>query len=160
MRKLTIPLYIPEKNNEIDYDSLINIINEIDDCNILIGNYNLNKINDLKYINVYLFLSIIDKRNTYYLEKDYKDSILKVYKENEKDYINILGNIIPNEIKEYLENIDQNIDNKILNKYIKIFNKIIIDNEKNVIEYILTKQNKINTSKYKEIDNLLGFKEL
>jgi len=160
MRKLTIPLYIPEKNNEIDYDSLINIINEIDDCNILIGNYNLNKINDLKYINVYLFLSIIDKRNTYYLEKDYKDSILKVYKENEKDYINILGNIIPNEFKEYLENIDQNIDNKILNKYIKIFNKIIIDNEKNVIEYILTKQNKINTSKYKEIDNLLGFKEL
>jgi len=160
MRKLTIPLYIPEKNNEIDYDSLINIINEIDDCNILIGNYNLNKINDLKYINVYLFLSIIDKRNTYYLEKDYKDSILKVYKENEKDYINILGNIIPNELKEYLENIDQNIDNKILNKYIKIFNKIIIDNEKNVIEYILTKQNKINTSKYKEIDNLLGFKEL
>lgn len=160
MRKLTIPLYIPEKNNEIDYDSLINIINEIDDCNILIGNYNLNKINDLKYINVYLFLSIIDKRNTYYLEKDYKDSILKVYKENEKDYINILGNIIPNELKEYLENIDQNIDNKILNKYINIFNKIIIDNEKNVIEYILTKQNKINTSKYKEIDNLLGFKEL
>jgi len=160
MRKLTIPLYIPEKNNEIDYDSLINIINEIDDCNILIGNYNLNKINDLKYINVYLFLSIIDKRNTYYLEKDYKDSILKVYKENEKDNINILGNIIPNELKEYLENIDQNIDNKILNKYINIFNKIIIDNEKNVIEYILTKQNKINTSKYKEIDNLLGFKEL
>lgn len=160
MRKLTIPLYIPEKNNEIDYDSLINIINEIDDCNILIGNYNLNKMNDLKYINVYLFLSIIDKRNTYYLEKDYKDSILKVYKENEKDYINILGNIIPNELKEYLENIDQNIDNKILNKYINIFNKIIIDNEKNVIEYILTKQNKINTSKYKEIDNLLGFKEL
>ena len=149
MRKLTIPLYIPEKNNEIDYDSLINIINEIDDCNILIGNYNLNKMNDLKYINVYLFLSIIDKRNTYYLEKDYKDSILKVYKENEKDYINILGNIIPNELKEYLENIDQNIDNKILNKYINIFNKIIIDNEKNVIEYILTKQNKINTSKYK-----------
>lgn len=160
MRKLTIPLYIPEKNNEIDYDFLINIINEIDDCNILIGNYNLNKMNDLKYINVYLFLSIIDKRNTYYLEKDYKDSILKVYKENEKDYINILGNIIPNELKEYLENIDQNIDNKILNKYINIFNKIIIDNEKNVIEYILTKQNKINTSKYKEIDNLLGFKEL
>ena len=160
MRKLTIPLYIPEKNNEIDYDSLINIINEIDDCNILIGNYNLNKMNDLKYINVYLFLSIIDKRNTYYLEKDYKDSILKVYKENEKDYINILGNIIPNELKEYLENIDQNIDNKILNKYINIFNKIIIDNEKNVIEYISTKQNKINTSKYKEIDNLLGFKEL
>ena len=50
MEKLTIPLYIPKKDNELDYQGLMNIINDIDDCNILIGDYNLNKLSDLDYI--------------------------------------------------------------------------------------------------------------
>ena len=65
MEKLTIPLYIPKKNNELDYEGLMNIINDIDDCNILIGDYNLNKLSDLDYIKTYLFLNIIDQRNKY-----------------------------------------------------------------------------------------------
>ena len=47
MKKLTIPLFIPKIGNEIDYKSLNYIIRDIDDCNIIIGNYKLNKISDI-----------------------------------------------------------------------------------------------------------------
>ena len=35
MKEIAIPLFIPLKNNEIDYQSLKNLINEINDYNIL-----------------------------------------------------------------------------------------------------------------------------
>ena len=31
MKEIAIPLYIPIKNNEVDYESLTNLINEIND---------------------------------------------------------------------------------------------------------------------------------
>ena len=134
MEKLTIPLYIPKKNNELDYEGLMNIINDIDDCNILIGDYNFNKLSDLDYIKTYLFLNIIDQKNKYYLEKNYQDAILEMYKKNNNDYIDILGNIIPYELKEYLYIINHKSEDFILKKYINIFIQMNIDNEKKVIE--------------------------
>ena len=58
MKEIAIPLFIPLKNNEIDYQSLKNLINEINDYNILIGDYNLNNLSDEDYLNVYLYINI------------------------------------------------------------------------------------------------------
>ena len=55
MKEIAIPLFIPLKNNEIDYQSLKNLINEINDYNNLIGDYNLNNLIDEDYLNVYLY---------------------------------------------------------------------------------------------------------
>ena len=67
MKEIAIPLFIPLKNNEIDYQSLKNLINEINDYNILIGDYNLNNLSDEDYLNVYLYINIINPNNKYYL---------------------------------------------------------------------------------------------
>ena len=59
MKEIAIPLFIPLKNNEIDYQSLKNLINEINDYNVLIGDYNLNNLSDEDYLTVYLYINIL-----------------------------------------------------------------------------------------------------
>ena len=157
MNEIAIPLYIPIKNNEVDYESLTNLINEINDFNVLIGDYNLNNLSEIDYINVYLYLNIINTSNTYYLNKKIKDPLIK----NIDKEFNILplGNIFPNEIKEHLINKKLNVKDQTLIEYLELFNNII-KNDKHKIEYILIKKKIINKSNYVNIDNLLGINEL
>lgn len=157
MKEIAIPLFIPLKNNEIDYQSLKNLINEINDYNILIGDYNLNNLSDEDYLTVYLYINIINPNNNYYLNKNIKDSLINnVSKEY---YILPLGNVFPSEIKEYIINKKLDVKDNTLIEYLELFNNII-KNDKNKIEYILIKKKIINKSNYVNIDNLLGINEL
>jgi hypothetical protein len=157
MKEIAIPLFIPLKNNEIDYQSLKNLINEINDYNILIGDYNLNNLSDEDYLNVYLYINIINPNNKYYLNKNRNDSLINnVSKEY---YILPLGNVFPSEIKEYIINKKLDVKDNTLIEYLELFNNII-KNDKNKIEYILIKKKIINKSNYVNIDNLLGINEI
>jgi len=162
MKKLVIPLFIPIKNNHIDYDSLKNIINDIEESIVLIGNYDLNNLSDNEYINVYLYLNVINRKNEYYTENDYNDPLIQCFKDKTNNYyvIDKLGNILSNEINEYLLNIELNVNDRSLNNYLKMFRNIVNKNEKELIEYILIKKKKINVKTYKDIDNLLGINEI
>ena len=94
MKKLVIPLFIPTKFNKVDYDSLKNIILDIEDSIILIGDYELNNFTEVDYIKVYLFLCIINPLNEYYLEKNQTDKLIKNFMYNSNDhYISKIGNI-------------------------------------------------------------------
>lgn len=161
MKKLVIPLYIPLKKEKVDYESLKNIIDSIEHSIILIGDYGLNSLNEIDYINIYLYLSIINQSNEYYYEKEYDDKLIKNLKvDDKKHYVSILGNIFSNELNEYLANEENGVIDQSLNEYLKIFNKVIKNDGKDKIEYILLKKKKINNKQYKEIDNLIGINEL
>ena len=160
MKKLVIPLYIPTINNEVDYISLEKIIQDIENCIILIGDYEFNKLSDYEYINVYLYLNTINSKNEYYVEKEYNDKLIKKYQKKDNHIITKLGNILHLEINEYLLNQKLNDNDKSLNKYLKIFKDAIEKNEIQNIIYILLKKKKINYYENKEIDNLLGVYEI
>ena len=136
MKKLVIPLYIPTINNEVDYISLEKIIQDIENCIILIGDYEFN------------------------VEKEYNDKLIKKYQKKDNHIITKLGNILHLEINEYLLNQKLNVNDKSLNKYLKIFKDAIEKNEIQNIIYILLKKKKINYYENKEIDNLLGVYEI
>lgn len=160
MNKLVIPLYIPSINNNVDYLSLENIIKGIENSIVLIGNYNLNNLSEFEYLNVYMFLEVINPKNEYYMENEYNDELIKTYQKKDHHIITKLGNIFSNEINEYLINEHQEVSDKSLNKYLKIFKNIVEKNERDNIIYILKKQNKIYSYKNKEIDNLIGISEI
>lgn len=161
MNKLVIPLYIPTKSNKVDYESLKNIVDDIENSSILIGDYGLNNLSDNDYIEVYLYLNVVDHKNEYYTEKNYNDPLIKYFKNENNNYvITKLGNVLSNEINEYLLNQELKVVDKILNNYLKIFRNIINKNEKKYIKYILVKKKKIIKDTYKDIDNLLGINEI
>ena len=161
MKKLVIPLFIPNKNNKVDYDSLKNIILDIEDSIILIGDYGLNNFTEIEYIKVYLFLKVINTSNEYYLEKDSKDQFVQKFVYNSNDhYISKLGNIFFNEIKEQLENKENGVVDSSLNSYLSIFEKLFHNNLKEQLEYLLIKKKKIISNDYMMLDNLLGINEL
>lgn len=158
MKEIAIPLFIPLINNEVDYLSLKNLINEINNFKVLIGDYNLNNLSDTEYLNVYLYINIINPNNEYYLDKNIKDTLIKNVNNNDY-YILPLGNVFPNEIKEYIINKKLEVNDKHLIEYLELFNNII-KNDKNKIEHILIRKKIINKSNYVNIDNLLGINEL
>lgn len=161
MKKLVIPLFIPAKFNKVDYDSLKNIILDIEDSIILIGDYELNNFTEVDYIKVYLFLRIINPLNEYYLEKNQTDKLIKNFTYNSNDhYISKIGNIFSSEIKEKLENDESGVIDKSLNGYLLIFEKLLNNNLKEQLEYLLIKKKKIISNEYKILDNLIGINEL
>lgn len=161
MKRLVIPLFIPLRNNEIDYISLKYIINDINDCIVLIGNYDINKLNTVDKINVYLYLNIINPSNKYFIDENIIDLLINSYVMNKKeDVVSYLGNIIPNEMYEYMLNLELDVVDESLNEYISLFEKELINNKRNKIEYILQKKRKIIINEYKNIDNLIGINEI
>ncbi len=162
MRKLIIPLYIPKENNEIDYESLKLIIENISDSIILIGDYQLNELDQNEKINILLFLNFINNKNEYYCDEELDDLFIKYFEINKinDNLYSSLGNVFFNEISEYLLNEELGVKDESLNSYLELFNNIIYQNEKRCIKYILIKQKKIKEIKYSNIDNLLGINEI
>ena len=160
MKKLVIPLLIPLIKNEVDYELLTKLVKDIEDCNILIGDYGLNDLEETEYIKVYLYLNVINSNNKYYIEKNNNDILIQNYKkDNNKYVVSKLGNILSNEIKEYLQNEENGVIDKTLNQYLLMFKKIIND-DKDKIKYILERKVKGKDKIIKQIDNLLGINEI
>ena len=162
MRKLVIPLYIPLKNNQVDYASLRNIILDIKDSIVLIGDYKINNLTSSDKLNVYLYLNIINSMNEYYIDENVNDYLIKYNIENFNDdnIYSILGNIFSNELNEYILNLELDVNDNSLNKFLKIINNEVNKNPKEIIEYILIKNKKIVRKEYQMIDNLLGIYEI
>lgn len=162
MRKLVIPLFVPFNNNHIDYESLNNIILDIKDSIILIGDYKLNTLTLSDKINIFLYLNIINPLNQYYIDEDVDDYLVKCDEEsyNEGNICSILGNVFPSEVNEYILNLELDVYDKSLNRFLKVINNEVNKNPKEMIEYILLKKKKIIKKEYPMIDNLLGIYEI
>lgn len=162
MRKLVIPLFIPCLDGNVDYESLKNIILDIRDSIVLIGNYRLNNLEQLEKINIYLYLNLINSDNEYYIDERIDDELIKCNDKylNEDNICTILGNVFFLEVYEYLLNLELDVNDKSLNKFLKVINDEINKAPKEIIEYILIKKKKIIKREYPMIDNLLGIYEI
>lgn len=162
MRKLVIPLFIPCLDGNVDYESLKNIILDIRDSIVLIGNYKLNNLEQLEKINIYLYLNLINSDNEYFIDERIDDELIKCNDKylNEDNICTILGNVFFLEVYEYLLNLELDVNDKSLNKFLKVINDEINKAPKEIIEYILIKKKKIIKKEYPMIDNLLGIYEI